>query len=381
MVMQRGKSAFAAKLGGKLANAFEAHKNDETEFSIGGELPPLENGIAQLVECKFDRVKEGKDNAGEYYFYAAGVVVSPTEVKDFGKVEGLRTSIVEPLYDTPQRQSRKTVDEHIAWMMNELRKLGIDTSSMSHDDLEPTVAALKEAKPYFRFRTWKGQPSAQYPEPRVNHVWGGITDWTPPEDSSGVDDQTGEVQEEVPPSKTNKPTTATKPPATAKPAATTSKPPVTKTTKATPGAYTDDGDLESLVERANGQDEAAQGELAQLAEKAGWTEEQVGDASSWEEVREMIESGGPPTGDDGGETTEDEPPQTEEEPEPEAAVPEKGDVYHFTPIDAKTRKPGKKTFVCEVTNVDSKKKTVQLKNLDDAKTVYKDVSWDALIAK
>lgn len=191
MAVQKAKSGLAAKLGAKGHAAVEGHKNDETVFQGGGDLPAgIENGIAQLVECKFDIVKEG-DNKGEYYFYAGGVVVTPKSIMtDEGEfpIEGMRTSITEPLYDTPSR-SRKTVDDHLAWILNELRKLGVDTSEVSLDNLEATAAAVKESGTTFRFRTWKGEATEQYPNPRVNHQWAGAVDY----EMSSEDD----VQEEV----------------------------------------------------------------------------------------------------------------------------------------------------------------------------------------
>ncbi len=179
MAVQKAKSGLAAKLGAKGHSAVETHKNDETVFQGGGELPAgIENGIAQIVECKFDIVKEG-DSKGEYYFYAGGVVVSPKSIMtDDGEfpVEGMRTSITEPLYDTPSR-SRKTVDDHLAWILNELRKLGVDTSEVSLDNLEETAAAIKESGTTFRFRTWQGKATEEYPNPRVNHQWAGAVDY------------------------------------------------------------------------------------------------------------------------------------------------------------------------------------------------------------
>jgi len=101
------KSPLMAKLGNKLAESFDKHKDDETRYGGGSDLPKgIEGGIAQLVDCKFDTYKTG-DNKGEFFFYAAGIVKAPKEVGGV-PIVGLRTQIgPEPLCDTPDR-SRKT---------------------------------------------------------------------------------------------------------------------------------------------------------------------------------------------------------------------------------------------------------------------------------
>lgn len=190
------------KLGAKLKKAVEAHKDDEVRYSGGGsDLPGgIENGIARLVLCKFGVYEKG-DMKGEYYFRAQGVVVSP-KVYNGIPIEGLRTSIgPEPMCDTPNK-TRKTVEEHVDWVLNELRKLGIDTSEMGAEDLETTAEALQEDGPYFRFRTWQGQkrkkgeagyneaydgPNA--PDPRVNHSWAGAIEGYDPENAEEGDDE------------------------------------------------------------------------------------------------------------------------------------------------------------------------------------------------
>ena len=157
MAKQTLKSGLVGKLGAKLSKAVEAHKGDETKFSGGGgDLPGgIENGIAQLVLCKFGVYEKGEFE-GEYYWMAQGVVVSPKKHAGI-VIEGLRTSIgPEAICDTPNK-ARKTTEEHVAWVLNEMRKLGVDTSELSGDDLESTAEALQELGPHFRFRTWQGQ--------------------------------------------------------------------------------------------------------------------------------------------------------------------------------------------------------------------------------
>lgn len=257
MAAQQSKNSLASALGVQAKKAWEAHKNDETNFSMGSaDLPAgIENGIAQLTEIKFDVHKEG-DNKGKWFFYAHGTVLEPTEFTDDDgvthHVEGRVTKIIESLYDTPSKK-RKTLDEHIDWVMNELRKLGLDTSELSFEDLEAAAATLKDAGPTFKFRTWSGAPTKEYPNPIVNHQWGGAVEYEATEES-GV-----EEEEEKP----------------AKKAATTqkAKAAVKKSTALDPTA-------------ADGGDEDAQTAIAEACEKAGID---PNDYATWQEAYDALQ--------------------------------------------------------------------------------------------
>ena len=296
MPKQTVQSSLAAKLGNKLVQAHEAVKGHETKLPTGGDLPEgIENGIAQLVECKFDVYKTGKQ-AGQFFFLAAGVVVSPDEITDDKgrsiKVVGKRTQIgPEPICDTPERQGRPTLQDHLDWVLNQMRLLGVDTTSIGAEDLEATAAMLKEQKPYFTFRTWKGQATAQYPNPRVNHEWGGVTTFEQTTDdgnNGGVEDNTGAVDPSM--------------------------------------------SLEDLATAADGGDSAAQEQLTKLAEKAGVPKLKVTNADNWTAVAALINGGGadkpekktaaaeaPKTGGTGKKAVKKAaPPPEPVEPEPEA---------------------------------------------------------------
>lgn len=360
--MAQQTKSLLAKYGKALKAAHEAHKDDETEFSNFGDLPPgIENGIAQLVECKFGEYEKG-DMEGESFFYAAGAVLVPKEHAGI-PIDGLRTSIMEPLCETPTR-SRVTVKDHLAHIYNELRKLGVHTSTLKLEDLEATVDALKEAQPTFRFRTWVGKPSAEYPNPRTNHSWAGVCDYTPEEDGDGGVDDGTPTPEEKPKSPTKpKPGAAAKTPAKAAATTTTKKGPAKKAAPE-PDETFDDGaeDLNLLAEQADADDDGAKAKLEALAiDKGVATEEQVENAPSWADVVSWIN----------GESSPEEP--AEEEPD---WVPEKDGLYGFRPIDPKSKKPGKKVEVM-VTAIDEKKKTVTLKNMVDGKTKYV-TTWDKL---
>lgn len=325
-------SGLAAKLGDKGRKAVAAHGKDETK--IFQDLPPGISGVARLVECKFTQIAQGKQNAGEYMFYAAGAVLSPTHAPDGSKVEGLRTQISEPLFDTPDK-SRKTVDEHIAHVLNEFRKLGVDTADLGLEDLEAVAKSLKEAQPTFRFRTTQGTVQTSGPHagkpPMTFHNWNGVIEITNEAPDDVTDNTEGEGEPSAPPAEAG-----------------------------------EELDLEALAAAA-GDDEEAQRKLTEAATALGITEDQLTEAPDWDAVVKLIQDaqGG------GGKA---EAPAAEETP----WEPAKEEVYSYRPVDPKTKKPQKKAIEVEVTAVDKKSKTVNLKSLEDAKKTWTKVKWDDL---
>lgn len=345
-----GKSLLMSKLGARITTAHQKHKGDETNLGQV-ELPEgIEGGIAKLSEVKFDLIKEGKEGAGNLYFYAAGIVLLPKEHKGV-PVEGMRTSITEVLYDTPSK-TRKTVEDHWAWILNELRKLGVNTAQISESQVESVCATLKQQQPTFRFRTWKGskQTTGEFKdrEPRVQHQWNGLVDFH--EDDPGGGDNGG-VVDKTPPANTQANGTGSG------------------------SQFNEFGDLGSLVTLAAGDDEKAQDKLTELAVAKGYTKEQVVATDGWDQVRQMIEGNGPaastspPSANGTGAAT-----TTPSEP----GVPEPGDLF-----DVKVPKPGdakrKIKVEIEVKSVDKAKKTVTGISQVDKKTEYKDIPWDQLI--
>ncbi len=328
------------KLGRKGVKAYNAHASDETIYDTGGELPDgIEGGIAQLVECKFDVFKKG-DFTGEYFFYAAGIVLSPEEHNGV-HIKGLRTQIgPEPVCDTPKRKSRPDVEAHLEWVMNELRKLGIDTAEVGPEDLENVASALVEAKPSFRFRTWKGKPTNEYPNPRTNNVWGGLVDSTSTDGQNGVEDNTDNV------------------------------------------------DYEALADEADSGDTKAADELNDLALEAGLKQSKIDSIKNWAEVVALIRGveddetdGDEDDGDEEEDTDEDDADdaddadddadEEEDADEDEDWTPIKGEIYYYKPPKAR------KVVEVETTAVFIKKETCNLKNMDTNK-VYKAVPWDKL---
>lgn len=345
MAKQIAKSGLAAKLGPQGQKALDTHKNDETVYSAGGNLPAgIEGAIAELVDVKFGIYKEGK-HKGEYFFMAQGVVREPKTVRvDDGfsvsadgrevPIEGLRTSIgPEALCDTPEKtgeKSRKTLDQHLQWTLNELRKLGLGTAELSDvANLEASAQALKEAGVMFRFRTWKGAKQTTGPyanrEPTVQHQWLGATEHSSEDaalDGSGdVEDNSGEASDD----------------------------------EGTPFDPAETVDLTALGEAADGGDADAASQLNDLASAQSID---ANEYATWAEVAELLSG----AGEGEGETE-----STEELPEPEPK-----EVYYYKPPKAS------KGIECEVTAKFAKSKTVNLKNLDDNKRMYKSIAWSDL---
>ena len=156
-----------AKYGQTLVKAVETHKNDETTYSNVGGLPAGLDGVAELTECKFGIYgPDTGDLKGHYFFMGQASILTPkhAEVKanvvvpsggTKKKIAGSFTKIgPEPLCDTPSK-SRKTTAEHVAWILNELRKLGAPPAQLSAANLESLAAAIKKSKPTFSYRTYK----------------------------------------------------------------------------------------------------------------------------------------------------------------------------------------------------------------------------------
>lgn len=346
--------AFAQKFGAKLQNAHKQHATEKTEYGNMGDLPDgISGGVAKLVDIK---LMPGKKNPNDWFFYAAGVVVSPAEFKGMRTI-GMRTSILEPLGDTPTR-SRKTFEDHMGWVYNELRKLGLDTSNIDPNNLEAELAFLKEAAPYFTFRTWKGpkQTTGQYAgrEPRVNHDWKGIiTDYVADEAVQAVVDSTPIVE-------------------------------------VSPEAHEDDEQAEAAeaveavdVNGSNGNEvateqidlvalgkdadnpksktaEKSQEQLTALAYEHGMTDDDLSKTPDWKTVANMITEASST-----GEGTEENPDG-----------PQVGQLCMFKPKNPKNPKVRLSAVQCEIVAVNGD--TVDLKNLTNQKLIYKGASIEEL---
>ncbi len=381
MPAQNGAVAggLAKALGSLGAKAVKEHANDPTSYG-NVQLPPgITSGVAQLTKCYFDKHKDGP-NQGKYFFRAAGVVVEPKEVEHNGQVvpvAGQQTSIIVGIYDVQRNAGTVTVDMQIANVLNEMRKLGGQqfTEGAGVEDLEQLAATLQESQPYFRFSTSQGKPTPQYPNPRTFENWHGskgLENYTPPDDGDAVQDDTPEQPTSPPPPQPpaakQQPKATTAAPAKQQPAAKgkaapKSPPPPPEPEPEPDGPeYTDGGDIDALLASASDGDDTAQASLKEMAVAAGYSEDEVDAAASWDDVVGMIR----------------EPKQGDAEPAAEEEfAPKVDEVYNYAPVDPKTKKAGK-PVECEVTAVNAKAKTCDLKNLT-TKAAYKAVPFDKLI--
>jgi hypothetical protein len=389
------KSAIFAKYGTKLIDAHQNHVGDETELGFVDLPAGINNGTARLVDCRFGQYKEG-DNKGEWFFMARASVRTPEE-HDGMPVRGLFTQIgPEPICDTPTR-SRKTVDDHIKWVYDQFDLMGLKREDIDPENLEETAQIVKEARPTIRFRTWKGakQTTGKYAnqEPRVQHQWLGLAPHQDDDDpGAGVDDD-GASDSSDPP-EANRAATRATPGANGNHRATPTTPAARAQTQAQrPAAphrmparparpepepepetnndvgYRDDADMASLVERAAADDNEAILLLSEFAVKAGYTEDEVSDAKSWDEVVDMINN---PRSDD--------EPAVEDETSDDAGnddvpTPAKGESWSYRPRDKKGN-PGKAVPV-EVVKVDTAKGVCDVRSFKD-NTVHKAVPFEHL---
>ena len=204
MARQKAKSSLLGK-------SLQSHAKDETtqprDFI---DLPPgirSSEGVAQLADAKVGIFKAGV-NEGEQFVYLAGVVIAPKTVTYSPKVfvdgkikslppqtvavEGQRTSITYPLCDTVKGNGDTvSLDEHVEEMLNMLRLLGGDTTTLKKDaDLDTLLAALVEEGSHFKFSTSGSKPTKEYPEPRTWENWHGcegLEDYEPDDDDEVVE--------------------------------------------------------------------------------------------------------------------------------------------------------------------------------------------------
>lgn len=408
-------SGFIQKMKQQLVQAHNEHKDDDTEFGAFGDIPAgINGGVAQLTECKIGQYAadvQNKELLGQYFFYAHGTILGPKTFTDPDskmtvRLEGKLTKIgPEPLCETPSAKGkRKTFSDHLGWVYNELRKLGIDTATMDPAQLEAVCEELKkpENAPVFTFRTWKGNATQEFPNPRTNHDWEGVTEYVPPDDGQQVNDQTaahtnGQAapsaparsavqtprtitppqRPAAPPTRTPAapPRTPAAPPAPAKP--TPAKPPAPPARKpAAPAApppppapaeeFNEFGDLGSLLNQAKADDADAQNKLCEYAHQLGWTKDDTDAAADWDAVYDMATTGPDTSGDGSGDGTGSEGAGWTGDP------PQANEVYLYTP-------KGGKEGEYVIQEVDEANQTVTIKSLENPKAKpVPNVPWDSL---
>lgn len=357
------------------------HAGDDTNYGIIQLPPGINNGVAKLTTgCKFGTFQTGK-NQGETFARFEATVVRPLTVmtKDGEvKVQGQYTSLMFPLCQTENQAGKVTTqEENVARFMNELRKLGVDTSGFkSRKDLEAAMAALGQVRPYVRFSTSASAVTPANPDPRVWENWHGIIeDYEPPADDD-TEDGSGEVSPNPPspaPSVLARPKANGSPaPAATPPKAATTPPKAAPATKPAPAkkaapppaeAFDEFGDVDSLIEQAKADDAEAQNKVIEMCVAKGMDQDAAESEPSWDVLSAYLKGEG------------EAPEAAEETGEDGGWLPNVGDVFDYTPTDPKTKRPGKKVEV-EIVEVDPKARTAKVKNLTTQKVYPAPVPLD-----
>ena len=357
--------SFTGKSG--LSSALQKHNRDETQYGMDfSKLPAgISGGIAQLVEAKMGVYKAGP-NQGKPFVYLGGTVMEPEVAikveKTFSngkvvvsppveeRVRGRQTGLTLPLCETKRGGNVQTEEENVADMLNELRKVGGEECTASVTDeksLAALLAALKEAKPAFKFSTSGSDPTEQYPTMRVWENWlgnRGLEDWSF-QGNGQVQDNTGGAAE-----------------------------PFNEFEGGAPDAAQDPAELAAVADNEKlGDDErqAAIDTLTELALAAGISQEDIDDATSFKVVAKKIA--------EAGEATGNEDHQAPDEPEPADEAPAKGALYYYKPFDKRLKRKVRKGIECEVTTVNKTEETVTLVSQVDKKTKYEKVPWADLL--
>lgn len=383
------------ELGAAFIKAHNANKDKPPVKDTGGELPAPFDGIAKLIECRMQKIAKGKENEGKIIFYAAGIVQQPEEVEIAGvryRVQGKRTQVTEPIFDTPSKK-RITVDDHIGFVYNILKNLGIPVGKLNPTDVEKTMATIianKDRQPiYFSFRTWKGPKQTTGPyagkEPMVNHVWIEKVDYKPVSGAVsatvGVKDGSGIATTPAPVVNVPIGDSGDAPPDHLQPDTDTYDTVTTDSTTDNNGDNgadsggtntdvdldkLDQGDLSSILKSANDGDLQAQQDLMDAGLKLGLSNEEVNKAPTWQDLYDLIKSKSAPKKDD-------------TPAEEEIKV---GDQFNYKPMDLKTKKQSETPVLVEVIalNVgkDGAEDTVNLRNVSNKKMVYMNVALNHL---
>lgn len=378
-------------MAGKILKGVKEHKHDATVMDTGGDLPPgIDGGVAQLTDCYIGYYeKEGYVHKGQPYFMAAGIVQTP-ETHNGVKVAGRRTQIgPEPICDTPEKtgpKARKTQQEHVWWMLNELKKF--DPGAVAElpdectvEDIDALCKSFADAKPFFSFRTWASKPTKQYPDPRTNHVWNGIVSFDQ-DDADAVEDEGGTVEDEVDDDTPEpeepedvvdetegEPEEETEPEDDSEPEEETEE----------EDQEPDEDYVNALMEKVAEQDGDALNEMAGYADKfsgefaatlnayavkvSGKKKKEVDNLPNWESVVALVT--------DSWEAA-NAAVEEEEEEEEGPYEPSVGDIVTYKPKGAS--KPNK----YEVTKAIKKDKTAKLKNVESGKSLANMIPWDKL---
>lgn len=158
------------ELRARLERALREYRGKPLVVQNFGELPAGVSGIARVVECRIGKYARG-EYAGEHFWVAAAIVVEP-KFFNGNLIAGMRTTIIEPLCDTPNR-SRQSLEEHVAFVLNELKKMGVDVTHVDTlEDLQAICDAVNNMPSlYIRFMT------RAVGDGYVHHIWCGLVNY------------------------------------------------------------------------------------------------------------------------------------------------------------------------------------------------------------
>lgn len=389
-----GRSSVLAKLGNRAKEVLANHATKEPEIPGMGLPAGIDNGIAQVVECKFGVVEAGKPKAGATFFMCQGVVKEPQQFKGV-TVAGRRTMIYKEVANAKGEINEKNME----WAQDQLKILvgkNADPKMFLLENLEGTAALIRKAKPHTLFKTYKfdkqdvrqidgkwflcnltedgsvkgkvnigGKEKGPYSteqaaraanpyagsEPMIQQTWCGATKYIAPSAN-------GTVQDDSPPANTAEESSTPTGHDDAEPTDTSGDSFNEFNESSTETA--DDVDLDALAAAAYESAEAQQ-QLNEIAINAGVDPDAVANSERWEDVVEMIRAQGTE-----GST------ESEEESAEEAWTPAKGEVCYYYPkqpngkaVIGKNKKPvrtevviltsDKKSSTCTVQDNDTKK--------------------------
>lgn len=365
MPVQIQTSDILKRLGGRLSEANEEYKDKPIDTGFQRLPAGIKNGIAKLQVMTFGQYKDDKFGAGmkgKDFFRAAAVVISP-EAHGGVRTVGLQTSIIIPFCDVPEKGQRKasSFQENYGEFQNLIRSLGIapcpetkksdptGAKTLSYYVGAMTTLVDPKRKPVyvsFSTRGWTPPASQQQPHPEemVFETWHGLADFSAQHNPAGAVTDNGQAFEEPPQGVVD---------------------PRSQSSRATP-VQASQLSVEELVEIAtndiDGDDgRAAIEQLTNLASSQGWTDEDIAEASNWEEVGRMAITP--------KERTEDNPEEGEE-----SAVTV-GSLWNFHKRDHKGNKlknnKGEElpSMEVEVVTVDEDKRTCTVKSTETGRTL------------
>lgn len=353
-------AALAKKVGARLIQANEEHKDDPVD--LGNQPLPagIRDGAAQLNKAYFSTKKEGT-HKGEFFFRASAVCKAPT-MHDGKRVAGRTTSVMVNLHDEPavgQRDAR-SFNDNWGVFLNYMKMFGITPIAEKNDFLkilqyyEAVFKQLEKDKPIIAFSTreYTAKPTALKPNPKPTVIenWHGLSDWK--ETGDPVADGMSPPTDVAAPSSNGVGTEMTAAPFEEPPQAHHEEP-------ASEQSLEDE--LTVLVDTVNGDPKnetddgkAARIRLEELAVAAGATADQVQNAPDWETVAGMAMGNLP-------------------EAEAPPVTPSTGEKYNFRKRDSKGEpladKQGKPfdPFEIELLTVDVTTGTCTAKTTKDGK--------------